>query len=82
MSRRSRWRWGFSTFLIGAYLLWAVAGIYFPEQYANPFMGTTIATGMAAGLLIIILSIILSILYVRIANHIEAEEFLRRENAE
>jgi uncharacterized membrane protein (DUF485 family) len=74
LASRSRWRWGLSTFLIGAYLLWGVAGIYFRQAYAAPVPGTTIPAGMVAGVVIILLSIILSIVYVRVVTRIEARE--------
>ena len=71
---RSRWRWGLSALLLGAYLAWAVGGIYFPRAYASPLAGSAISAGMAAGMLIIVLSIALSILYVRVIGRIEASE--------
>lgn len=79
ISRRSRWRWGFSGLLISAYFLWGVAGIYFPEQYAQQFMGSSIPIGLAVGALIIMMSIVLSIIYVRIINRIESEESVGEE---
>ena len=79
LTRRSRWRWGLSGFLIGAYLLYGVLGVYFPQRYAAPFMGSALPWGMAMGLLIILLSIVLSILYVQIVNRIESEESRNRE---
>ena len=77
--RRSRWRWGLSGFLIGAYLAWAVGGIYFAQIYAEPLPGSAIPAGIAAGLLIIALSIILSIAYVRIVNRLEADEIAEQD---
>jgi len=74
LARRSRWRWGLSTLLIGAYLGWGVGGIYFPHAYARPLPGSMMPWGMAAGILIILLSILLSIAYVRIVSRIEDEE--------
>ena len=79
ISRRSRWRWSFSGLLIGAYLLWGVAGIYFPEQYAQQLMGSSIPIGLAVGAMIIVMSIVLSIVYVRIINRIESEESVGKE---
>ena len=81
IKRRSRWRWSFSALLIGAYLLWGVASIYFPEQYARPFMGSSIPIGLAVGTLIIMMSIALSIVYVRIIDRIETEESVEKEKA-
>lgn len=72
--RRSRWRWGFSIMLIGAYLTWGVGGIYFPHAYARHLPGSAVPWGMAIGILIILLSIVSSILYVRIVSRIEDEE--------
>lgn len=79
LARRSRWRWGMSILLIGAYLIWTVGGIYFADAYGAPFLGMTLPWGMAVGILIIILSIALSIVYVRVINRIEAEETFERE---
>jgi uncharacterized membrane protein (DUF485 family) len=72
--RRSRWRWGLSGLLIGAYLVWGIGGIYFAEAYAAPFMGIALPWGMAVGFLIIAMSIVLSMVYVRVVNRLEAEE--------
>lgn len=74
LARRSRWRWGLSALLIGAYLLWGVAGIYFRQAYAAPIPGTTIPAGMVAGIVIILLSVVLSIVYVRVVGRIEVQE--------
>jgi len=78
LARRSRWRWGLSILLIGAYLGWGVGGIYFPHVYARPLPGSMMPWGMAVGLLIILLSILLSIAYVRIVSRIEDEESYER----
>jgi uncharacterized membrane protein (DUF485 family) len=59
---------------LGAYLVWAVGGIYFAEAYATPFMGIALPWGMAVGLVIIAMSIVFSIVYVRVVNRLEAEE--------
>jgi uncharacterized membrane protein (DUF485 family) len=79
LSRRSRWRWCLSGFLIGAYLVWAIAGLYYPAAYATSFMGSAVPWGMLVGILIIIVSIVLSIVYVRVINRIEREEMLERD---
>jgi uncharacterized membrane protein (DUF485 family) len=79
LTLRSRWRWGLSGLLIGAYLIWAVGGIYYSAAYAAPFMGIALPWGMAVGLVIIALSIVLSIAYVRIVNRLEAEEIVERD---
>ncbi|MEM7502800.1 MAG: DUF485 domain-containing protein [Pseudomonadota bacterium] len=73
LQRRSRWRWSLSTVLIGAYLGYGVGGVYFPDAYAKPIMGTSLPSGLAFGYVIIFVSIILSALYVRVANRLEAE---------
>ena len=78
LARRARWRWGLSVLLIGAYLAWAVGGLYFPALYARPVAGTAIPQGMAAGILIIVLSIVLSVVYVKTVNRIEAGEVAER----
>jgi uncharacterized membrane protein (DUF485 family) len=79
LKRRSRWRWGFSALLIGAYLLYGVLGVYMKDAYAAPFLGSALPVGMALGLVIILLSIALSILYVRIVNVLEGEETREQE---
>jgi uncharacterized membrane protein (DUF485 family) len=75
--RRARWRWGFSGFLIAAYLLYGVLGVYLPEAYAAPVIGS-LPLGMVIGLSIIVLTIALSIWYVSIATRLEAEETLEQ----
>lgn len=79
LSRRARWRWGMSGVLIGAYLAWGVAGLYFPSAYAVPFPGSAMPWGMAVGILIIVASIIASIVYVKVVNRIESEELAAGE---
>lgn len=71
LQRRSRWRWGLSGLLIVAYVVWGIGGIYFPEAYAQKFMGTSVPRGIAFGYLIIAASIILSLVYVRVINRLE-----------
>ena len=78
--RRSRWRWGLSGLTIGAYFIWAIAGLYFAEAYGRPLPGTAIPGGIAVGLIIIVLSIVLSIVYVRIVNRLEAGEMSEQES--
>ena len=70
---RRWWRWGLSGIVIGVYLAYGVAGIYFPEAYASSFAGLAMPWGMVLGLLIILLSIVLSMVYVRIVNRYHAE---------
>ena len=70
---RSWWRWGLSGTVIGIYLVYGVAGIYFPEAYAAPFAGFSMPWGMVLGLSIIVLSILLSMVYVRMVNRYHAE---------
>lgn len=75
---RNRWRWGLSGLVIGAYLVYSVAGVYFPTAFATPVPGSSIPWGMAIGLLIIALSILLSILYIGIVSKIELRESQNR----
>ena len=70
---RSRWRWGLSGTVIGVYLVYGVAGIYFPEAYAASLPGLSMPWGMVLGLAIILLSILLSMAYVRLVNRYHAE---------
>lgn len=78
LSQRSRWRWGLSGLLIGAYLLYAVGGLYFTDAYAVSFMGSSIPWGIVVGYLIIAVSVILCIVYVRVVNRLESFEGLAR----
>lgn len=71
LRQRSRWRWSLSAILIVAYLAYGIGGVYFPDAYAQPFMGTSLPYGLAFGYAIIFVSIILSAVYVRIANRLD-----------
>jgi uncharacterized membrane protein (DUF485 family) len=82
LRRRARWRWGMSISLIGAYLVWGVAGIYLPALYSAPFPGSVVPWGMAVGILIIIMSIVASIVYVKVVNRIEADELASQGSGE
>lgn len=73
LRQRSRWRWSLSALLIVAYLAYGVGGVYFPNAYGRPFMGTSLPYGLAFGYAIIFVSIILSAVYVRIANRLDAD---------
>lgn len=70
LKQRSRWRWGLSGGLVGIYLVYCVAGVYFPDVFARSFLGLSIPWGIALGYLIIALSIVLSILYIRIVGRL------------
>lgn len=80
LRQRSRWRWGLSGFLILAYIVYAIAGIYFAEVFSTPVFGTSILFGMALGDLIIALSIALSLVYIRIVNRLE-DDRLRKQGS-
>lgn len=81
LATRSRIRWGFSVLVIGAYLGYGVAGLYFSEYFATPFFGSAMPWGLAMGFCIIAMSVALSILYVRIIGRIEAKNvFADRQN--
>jgi len=81
LATRSRIRWVFSTLLIGIYLGFGVAGVYFPQAYATPFMGSSMPWGLAMGFSIIALSVALSIIYIRTINRLEARNtFADRRN--
>jgi len=73
LATRSRIRWGFSALVIGAYLGYGVAGLYFSEGFATPFMGSAMPWGLVMGFGIIALSVALSIFYVRIIGRLEAK---------
>jgi uncharacterized membrane protein (DUF485 family) len=79
LKRRSRWRWGLSGLLIGAYLVWSVGGVYFPAAYAAPVPGSALPWGIVVGMLIITCSIVLSVVYVRIVNRLEEAELREQE---
>jgi len=82
LAARSRWRWGLSGTLIGAYLLYAVGGIYMAETYSTPVMGTSIPLGIGIGYLIMVISIVMSIVYVRVVNRLEVFEVHREKDAQ
>ncbi len=69
---RSRWRWGLSSGLVGAYLVYIVAGIYIPDAYAMPFAGSSLPWGIVLGYFIIASSIALSLIYVRVINKLKS----------
>lgn len=73
LARRSRWRWSFSAIIIGAYLCFALSGMYNKDFFASPFMGLALPWGMAMGLAIIFMSIVFSVVYVRTVNRIESD---------
>lgn len=72
LAARSRWRWSFSTVIVGAYFCFALLGIYNKAFYASPFAGSAMPWGLVMGLSIILASIISAISYVRIVNRIES----------
>ncbi|MGI9262219.1 MAG: DUF485 domain-containing protein [Woeseiaceae bacterium] len=73
LATRSRIRWGFSILVIGAYLGYGVAGLYFSAGYATPFFGSAMPWGLVMGFGIIALSVALSIIYVRVVGRLEAK---------
>lgn len=77
---RSRWRWGLSGGLIGAYFAYCLAGIWFSDIYARPVFGSSISLGIALGYLIIALAVVLSLLYVRIVGRLLEESARKRES--
>lgn len=72
LNKRSKLRWGFSTFLIGAYLGYGMAGLLFPDAYATAVFNSSIPLGMALGFALIGSSVAMSMIYVRIINRLEA----------
>ena len=72
LKQRSRWRWSFSGGLVGAYLVYIVAGIYVPDAYATPFAGSSVPWGIVLGYFIIASSIALSVIYVRVINKLKS----------
>lgn len=79
LKRRSQWRWGLSGGLIGIYLAYCLVGIYFPDAFAHPVLGSSIPWGIALAYLIIALSVFLSILYIRIVGRLLESPFGERE---
>lgn len=71
LSRRSRWRWGLSGFLICTYFVYALGGLYFSEFYARPIGASSIPRGIVFGLLIIAMSVVLSLVYIRVVNSLQ-----------
>ena len=82
LKKRSRWRWGMSTLLLGSYLLYSVAGVYLDEAFATTVPGTSLPWGLAIGFTLIFASIILSIVYVQVINRLEAGEAKTRGGEE
>ena len=82
LALRSRWRWGLSGSLIGIYLAYCLAGIYFADAFARPFPGSSIPWGIALGYLIIALSVGLSMLYIRVVGRLLATPFGARESSQ
>ncbi len=80
LKRRSQWRWGLSGGLIGVYLAYCLAGIYFADAFARPVLGSSIPWGIALGYLIIALAVFLSILYIRIVGLLLEVPFGGRES--
>ena len=78
--RRSRWRWGLSGGLIGAYLAYGLAGVYFADAFGRPFFGSSMPWGIALGYLIIALSVGLSMLYIRVVGRLLATPVGDRES--
>ena len=74
LKKRSRWRWGMSTLLIGCYLIYSIAGVYLDTVFAATVPGTSLPWGLAIGFVLIFASIILSIVYVQAINRLEAEQ--------
>ena len=70
LARRSRWRWGLSGSLIGLYLAYCLAGIYFADAFARPVFGSSITWVIALGYLIVALAVFLSILYIRVVGRL------------
>ena len=68
---RSRWRWGLTGLLIGAYTVYALGGLYYADFYAQPFGDSSMPRGIAFGLILIGLSIVLSFVYIRVINNLK-----------
>lgn len=79
LARRSKWRWGLSAIVLGAYVVYAVGGVYFPQAYGRPFLGSSIPWGLVVGYLIIALAIVVSLVYVRVINRLETTDRADRE---
>jgi len=69
-SKRSRLRWGLTTLIVVIYLVYAFAGLYFPDVMGAPSFGTAMPWVMSLGYLITLLSIVLSLFYVRIVGRL------------
>ncbi len=82
LAQRSRWRWGLSGGLIGVYLTYCLAGVYFADALARPFPGSSIPWVIALGYLIIALSIGLSMLYIRVVGRLLATPLGERESSQ
>ncbi|MBT8079932.1 MAG: DUF485 domain-containing protein [Gammaproteobacteria bacterium] len=66
LKRRSRLRWGFTALLVVSYVLYGLAGVWFPEAMARPFMGSAMSWIMAIAYSIMALAVVTALWYVRI----------------
>ncbi len=82
LAQRSRWRWGLSAGLIGAYLAYCLVGVYFADALGRPFMGSSITWGIVLGYLIIALAMFLSILYIRVVGRLLDVPFDDRDSGQ
>jgi len=74
---RSRWRWGLSGILIGAYLGYCLAGVCFPDAYARAFPGSSISWGIVGGYAMVFLSVALALLYIKVIGRLLEVPFER-----
>lgn len=82
LAQRSRWRWGLSASLIGAYFAYCLAGIYFNAAFSRVVLGTSITLGILLGYLIMTLAIVLSVVYVRIVGRLLRGSLHGRESGQ
>jgi uncharacterized membrane protein (DUF485 family) len=77
LAQRSRWRWGLSGGLIGIYLAYCLGGVYFPDAFARPVLGSSIPWVIALGYLIIALAVFLSMIYIRVVGRLMDVSFAK-----
>ncbi len=68
LAKRSRLRWGLTAMLVLAYVAYGFAGVWYPDELSQSFLGTRLSWVMAIAYFIMLLSVLTSLLYVRIVG--------------
>ncbi len=73
LRRRSRLRWGMTTFIVTAFLAYGMAGLYAPDFMGQRIAGSAFSWAIGLGYLLIAFAIGLSLLYVRQINRLTSD---------